>query len=92
MTGTTLTTSASFFKTAISIFGSALRWEWRYEGKATYRLECVSGRVDEEDTTVNTSIRDESVSHSSELFPQVRRVLIFDLRISHAELELWKQP
>jgi hypothetical protein len=44
----------------------------------------VSGRVDKEDAAVNTGVRDESISHSSKLFSEVGRVLVFDLKVSAA--------
>lgn len=43
------------------------------------RLERVTRGVDEEETAVDASVRDESVALSGELFAEVGRVLVFDL-------------
>jgi hypothetical protein len=46
---------------------------------ATYRLQGVAGRVDEEETAVDTGVGDVFISESSKLFSQVSRVLVLDL-------------
>jgi hypothetical protein len=48
----------------------------------TYRLQGVAGRVDEEETTVDTGIGDMFISERSKLFSQVGRVLVLDLWMS----------
>lgn len=45
----------------------------------TYRLQGVPGRVDEEQTAVNTGVGDMSVSKGSQLLSEVCRVLVLDL-------------
>lgn len=47
-----------------------------------YRLQGVSRGVDEKHTAVDSSVRDEAVSHRSELLTQVSGMLVFDLVIS----------
>jgi hypothetical protein len=79
MTGTTLTTSASFFKTTMSIWSSAGCTSCALQ---TYRLQGVTGGVDEEDTAVDPGVRDEAVSHGGELLAKVSGMLVFDLVIS----------
>lgn len=39
----------------------------------------MTSRVDEEHATVDSGIRDMSITHRSELFAQIRRVLVLDL-------------
>lgn len=46
---------------------------------ATYRLQGVAGRVDEEETAVDPGIGDMFISERSKLLSQVGRVLVLDL-------------
>lgn len=50
--------------------------------QATYRLQGMSSRVDEEQTTMDTGIGDMSISEGSKLLSEVSRVLVFDLVVS----------
>lgn len=44
-----------------------------------YRFQSVARGVDEEKTAVDTSIRNEAVSHGCEFFTQISGVLVFYL-------------
>jgi hypothetical protein len=82
MTGTTLTTSASFFRTTMSIWRvSYARTGCLAEGKA-YRLERVARGVDKEQAAVDARVGDVALAQGGQLFAEVRRVLILDLAIS----------
>jgi len=49
----------------------------------------MSGWVDEEDTAMDPSIRDEAVSHRSKLLAKIRRMLILDLQPDKLELVVY---
>jgi len=50
--------------------------------KRTYRFQGVSSGVDEEQTTMDTSIGDMSITKGSKLLSKVGRMLVFDLFVS----------
>jgi len=62
---------------------AALKWG---SDRETHWFQSVAGGVDEEDAAVNTSVRNETISHSGKLFPEIGRVLVFDLVVTIPQL------
>lgn len=79
ITGTTLTTSESFFKTTMSI-GLRLYIEISdSKYKEQYSDVRVSGGLDEEQAAVNAGVLDVALTLSSELLTEVGGVLVLDV-------------